>query len=275
MTTKPSYLALAAQLLLVLAVAVVLGVLLEPWSVQVPAYAAAILGAALVTRTVSGRRTAGALEQSPEALARCSLILPAERWPVGRLFQFRVGATRSAWAPGVLGVGSGEVTFVPRAKRFAGQAWQGRVRAVQVKAMWPGTVVAVRMHGARETAQFTLTRREEEVRELLAAHLPVVDGWDAALVPEVAPRPVPPVQRSWPELYRVRLELADGTSASYDVVTWLDEHKAEALAVGRHTYLHGEEPVVQGAQVEDVGPAHKDERGLVQIRGLVFDRREF
>ena len=275
MASKPSYLALAGQLLVVLAVFGVLALVLQPWAVQVPFFLAGGVGAALVARTVAGRRLADALEMAPDALARCSVLLVAERLPVGGAWKLKVGATRAAWAPGVLGVTSGEVSFVPRAARWAHHAWRDQVRGVQLKAMWPGTAVAVRVHGAQGTAQFTVARPEQEVRGQLDPYLRLVDGWDTSLVPVRADPPAAARQRSWPQLYAVRLELADGTEAAYQVVTYLDERKAEALAVGRHAYLHGEEPAVRGAHVEDVGPAARDERGLVEIRGTVFDRAEF
>ena len=75
------------------------------------------------------------------------------------------------------------------------------------------------------------------------------------------PRPMP-----WPHLYRVTLRGIKGEKRVDTVLSWLDEHKAVAMAVEAHgSGWIGPKRTwpVYFVKVEDLGLALKDKHGMV------------
>ena len=134
------------------------------------------VGAALVLEAQATRRFDRAAALAPGALDAYPIQYPAERWRFGPTWQFRVlPRTRRHWAPGVLGIASGEVRFVPSKSSKADLAWTGRPTTVEVQKVLRACVV--RFNDPRgPAAQFTLQQPAEVVRGHLAPLLPVVDG---------------------------------------------------------------------------------------------------
>lgn len=80
-------------------------------------------------------------------------------------------------------------------------------------------------------------------------------------------------QRPWPVRYRVTLWSAPHESVGYDVVTWLYDEKAVALAVAAHLRTTGRTPA--DVTVEALGDAPADAKGLVAVGSDLHDRMEF
>jgi len=133
------------------------------------------IGAALLLKAVADRKFERAEALDPGALDAYPIRVPAERWPVGPTFQFRLlPATRRGWAPGILGVGFDAVRFVPSSPAKAALAWSGRPTKVEVVKVMQAAVV--RFETADGTAQFSLQQPAETVRAQLAPMLPVQGG---------------------------------------------------------------------------------------------------
>lgn len=83
-------------------------------------------------------------------------------------------------------------------------------------------------------------------------------------------------QRSWPQRFRVVIHIGPDASIPYSVVTWLAEEKAIALAVAAHTRRYRETYVIDDVEVQDLGPAGRDEQGEIILDPKdLTDRREF
>jgi hypothetical protein len=132
------------------------------------------IGVALLQRRSAARRLRSAAEVDAGALARFALRLPAERWAYGPAFQLRLlPGVRRQYAPGVLGVGGGEVGFVPSDPAKAGLAWSGRPAAVELSPFAQATIVRVRTADPEHRAQFVIQRPVAAVRASLQALVPV------------------------------------------------------------------------------------------------------
>jgi hypothetical protein len=83
-------------------------------------------------------------------------------------------------------------------------------------------------------------------------------------------------QQTWPERFRVTLRNREGGSWRYTVATWLGRDKAIALAASTHVRRHGDEATIYDVEVEDLGRAARDAKGLVALEtGDLSDRAEF
>lgn len=132
------------------------------------------VGAALLIEGQSNRRFDRVAVLEPGALDPYPVRLPVERWRFGPTWQFRILPwTRRHWAPGVLGVGYGEVRFVPAKAKKRSFAWTSRPTSVEIEKVLRACVV--RFHDAGgPAAQFTIQQPADVVRGHLAPMLPVV-----------------------------------------------------------------------------------------------------
>lgn len=83
--------------------------------------------------------------------------------------------------------------------------------------------------------------------------------------------------RPWPQRYRVRLRLRSREEVDTTVVTHMDQLKAVAIAVSRHS-RGNEDPEREPYEVtvEDLGPVPRGPDGAMQIDGGdIVDRMEF
>jgi hypothetical protein len=84
--------------------------------------------------------------------------------------------------------------------------------------------------------------------------------------------------RSWPERFKVMIRTRAGGEVRYNVVTWLGEHKAVAMAVTAHLDRHGNTQTsgIVDVTVTDMGPAARSPDGTVDIQpNELSDRTEF
>jgi hypothetical protein len=84
--------------------------------------------------------------------------------------------------------------------------------------------------------------------------------------------------RSWPERFKVMIRTRAGGEVRYNVVTWLSEHKAVAMAVTAHLDRHGNTATsaIVDVTVSDLGPAARSPSGTVDLQsGELSDRFEF
>lgn len=132
------------------------------------------IGAALVIEAQGNRRFDRVAALAPGALDRYPVQLPVDRWRFGPTWQFRLLPwTRRHWAPGVLGVGEGEVRFVPSKTSKSALAWTARPTSVEIDGVLRASVV--RFHDATgPAAQFTIQQPAEVVRQHLEPRLPVL-----------------------------------------------------------------------------------------------------
>jgi len=79
----------------------------------------------------------------------------------------------------------------------------------------------------------------------------------------------------WPYRYEVTIQHIDGSRSAYTVLTWEGPKKAEQLALSRDAYISDLLIAEHGVEVSELGPAFRDESGLVALRGEIVDRREF
>jgi hypothetical protein len=87
-------------------------------------------------------------------------------------------------------------------------------------------------------------------------------------------------QLPWPNLFRVTLHGLKGEVRVETVLSWLDEHKAVAMAVEAHAsgWIGPKKTWgVYSVEVEPLGPAARTKNGLVDIGSPVtlHDRSEF
>ena len=136
------------------------------------------VGAALLIEAQGNRRFDRVAALEPGALDPYPVQFPVERWRFGPTWQFRILPwTRRHWAPGVLGVGYGEVRFVPAKASKRAFAWTCRPTSVEIEKVLQACVV--RFHDAGgPAAQFTIQQPADVVRGHLAPMLPVVSEAD-------------------------------------------------------------------------------------------------
>lgn len=75
--------------------------------------------------------------------------------------------------------------------------------------------------------------------------------------------------------YQVTIPSSVGQTGKLHVLTWLGPEKAAAMAA--HADGHGYDTAegIYDIEVEELGPAARDERGLVVSEGHLSDRMEF
>jgi hypothetical protein len=131
------------------------------------------LGAGLLVEAQGRRRLDRVAALEPGALDPYPVRFPVERWKFGPTWQFRILPwTRRHWAPGVLGVGYGEVRFVPAKPSKRAFAWTSRPTSVEIQKVLQACVV--RFHDAGgPAAQFTIQQPADVVRGHLASMLPL------------------------------------------------------------------------------------------------------
>jgi hypothetical protein len=82
--------------------------------------------------------------------------------------------------------------------------------------------------------------------------------------------------RPWPVRYEITIEPISGEPRTYQVLTWLDEAKAIALAAQQDARLHPEGSArLYSVAVSLLGDAPRDERGQVDFGSDLIDRMEF
>lgn len=137
---------------------------------------AAGVGGVMVVRHLAASRADGVEERLPGALSTFAVTLPAERVAVGRLLQIRLlSPTRQVWAPGMLGVTRGSLSFLPSKARYADRAWSGPVEVAEVHA-FRGAASVVRAHGPAGSAQFVVQASADQTRQALVPHLNLREG---------------------------------------------------------------------------------------------------
>ena len=119
--------------------------------------------------------------------------------------------------------------------------------------------------------------RSRTVRDNVLPSHSVIDPviWDACLT--LTRQSVVVAQLPWPERFGVTFTAAgSGHTATYTVVTWLHERKAVFLALEEYRRRWPDERVFDvDVDVQSLGPAPRDERGLVSVNGDLHDRFEF
>jgi hypothetical protein len=82
-------------------------------------------------------------------------------------------------------------------------------------------------------------------------------------------------KRSWPVRYQVTIRSSLGLTRKRYVLTWLGPEKALAMAAHTDGHGFGTSDGIYDIEVEELGPAASDERGLVILAGHLSDRMEF
>jgi len=80
---------------------------------------------------------------------------------------------------------------------------------------------------------------------------------------------------SWPVRYIVTIRSSLGQTRKLDVLTWLGPEKALAMAAHADGHGFGTPDGIYDIEVEELGPARSDDRGLVVCEGHLCDRMEF
>jgi hypothetical protein len=75
--------------------------------------------------------------------------------------------------------------------------------------------------------------------------------------------------------YQVTIRSSAGQIRKLYVLTWLGPEKAVAVAAYADGHGYGTAEGIYDIDVEEVGPAARDERGLVVSEGHLSDRMEF
>ena len=82
-------------------------------------------------------------------------------------------------------------------------------------------------------------------------------------------------QQAWPVRYQVTIRSSLGQVRKLRVLTWLGPEKAVAIAAHADGYGYGSPDGVYDIDVEELGPAERDERGAAVSEGYLSDRMEF
>jgi len=80
---------------------------------------------------------------------------------------------------------------------------------------------------------------------------------------------------SWPVRYAVTIRSSLGQTRKLHVLTWLGPEKALAMAAHADGHGFGTPDGIYDIEVEELGPATSDDRGLVVSEGHLCDRMEF
>ena len=168
---RPSLLLLIAELVGLLAVAIVAGIAGAPQPAV--SVVAAMIGAALVVADTSRGRAAGATQRDPLTTATFPVQLPAERIAVDRIQPRFLPPTSRVYAAGLLCASRGQVRFVPSKDRDADRAFDTSVERVQVS-RGIGRSTLVLATGPGGSARFVVTAPVDEVTAHLAPYVAVV-----------------------------------------------------------------------------------------------------
>jgi hypothetical protein len=82
-------------------------------------------------------------------------------------------------------------------------------------------------------------------------------------------------QRAWPVRYQVTIRSSLGQVRKLRVLTWLGPEKAIAIAAHADGHGYGSPDGIYDIDVEELGPAERDERGVAVSEGYLSDRMEF
>jgi hypothetical protein len=82
-------------------------------------------------------------------------------------------------------------------------------------------------------------------------------------------------KRSWPVRYLVTIRSSLGQTRKLYVLTWLGPEKALAMAAHADGHGFGTSDGIYDIEVAELGPAERDDRGLVLLEGHLSDRMEF
>ena len=82
-------------------------------------------------------------------------------------------------------------------------------------------------------------------------------------------------KRSWPVRYLVTIRSSLGQTRKRYVLTLLGPEKALAMAVHADGHGFGTPEGIYDIEVEELGPAGRDDRGPVLLEGQLSDRMEF
>jgi len=82
-------------------------------------------------------------------------------------------------------------------------------------------------------------------------------------------------QRAWPVRYQVTIRSSLGQIRKLRVLTWLGPEKAIAIAAHADGHSYGSPDGIYDIDVEELGPAERNERGVVVSEGYLSDRMEF
>lgn len=82
-------------------------------------------------------------------------------------------------------------------------------------------------------------------------------------------------QRALPVRYQVTIRSGLGQIRKLHVVTWLGPEKAIAMATHADGHGYGSPDGIYSIDAEELGPAERDERGVLVTRGYLSDRMEF
>jgi hypothetical protein len=75
--------------------------------------------------------------------------------------------------------------------------------------------------------------------------------------------------------YQVTIRSSVGQTRNLHVLTWLGPEKAVAMAAYADGHGYGTADGIYDIEVEELGPAARDDRGLVVSEGYLSDRMEF
>lgn len=75
--------------------------------------------------------------------------------------------------------------------------------------------------------------------------------------------------------YQVTIRSSVGQIRKLQVLTWLGPEKAVAMAAYADGHGYGTDEGIYDIEVEELGPAARDERGIVISEGQLSDRMEF
>jgi hypothetical protein len=81
-------------------------------------------------------------------------------------------------------------------------------------------------------------------------------------------------QRAWPVRYQVTIRPSLGQIRKLRVPTWLGPEKAIAIAAHADGHGYGSPDGIYDIDVEELGPAERNERGVVVSEGYLSDRME-
>lgn len=82
-------------------------------------------------------------------------------------------------------------------------------------------------------------------------------------------------QSAWPTRYRITIQPVTGDPRDFCAVTWLGPEKAILMAVHADGRGYGSSDGIYDVLVHEIGPAGRDQKGLVAFGGDLHDRMEF
>jgi hypothetical protein len=82
-------------------------------------------------------------------------------------------------------------------------------------------------------------------------------------------------QSAWPTRYRITIQPVTGDSREFYAVTWLGPEKAVLMAAYADGRGYGSSDGIYDVVVHEMGPAGRDQNGMVALDGNLCDRMEF